>query len=112
MQSTLCEVLHRFRMPVELELVEGGGGLHGLAMIGLSDLRLEEGETLSEGEMLGQFDKTNQVAALSTAMAVEEILAGVDVEGRACVAVQGTEPDELLAACGGASGPVALLQII
>src|SRR5258708_32591113 len=62
--------------------------------------------------MLGQFDKTNQDAALSTAMAVEEILAGVDVEGRACVAVQGTEPDELLAACGGAGGPVALLQIV
>lgn len=98
-------------MPVELELVEGGGGLHHRAIVRGSELPLEEGETLAEGEMLRQFDKTNQVAALATAVAVEQILAGVHVEGRTGVAVQGTQADELLAACGGASGPVTLLQI-
>ena len=99
-------------MAVELELVEGGRGLHHRAIVRCSELPLEEGETLAEGEMLGQFDKTNQVAALATAVTVEQILASVDVEGRTRVAVQGTEPDELLLACGRASYPVALPQII
>ena len=86
--------------------------VHHSAIVGRSNLPLKEVETLAEGEMLRQFDKTNQVAALTTAVTVEQILAGVDVEGRTSVAVQGTEPDELLLACGGASCPVALLQIV
>ena len=57
--------------------------------------------------MLGDLDKTNQVAALATAVAVEQILAGVDVERRTSVAVQGTKPDELLLPCRRASCPVA-----
>jgi hypothetical protein len=106
------QIVDRFRMPVKLELVEGGGGLHHSAIVGLGDLRLEEGESLPKGEMLGQFDKADQVAALATAVAIEQILAGVDVEGRPRVAMQGTEADEFFAAGGGASDPVTLLQIV
>jgi len=57
-------------------------------------------------------DKTNEVAALAAAMAVEQILVGVDIEGRTRIAVQGTQADELLPAGGGARCPVAPLQII
>ena len=95
-------------MTVELQLIESGCWLHHPAIVSGSNLLLEKGETLAEGEMLGQFDKTNQVAALATAVTVEQILAGVDIEGRTRVAVQGTEPNELLLACSGASFPVAL----
>ena len=45
-------------------------------------------------------------------MAVEQILAGIDVEGRMGVGVQWTEPNELPLAGDGARDPVALLQIV
>ena len=51
-QSPLLEILHRFRMTVEFELIEGPGSLQHAAIVRRSNLPLEEGETLVEGEML------------------------------------------------------------
>src|SRR5215469_18890147 len=62
--------------------------------------------------MLRQLDKTNQVAALTTAVTVEQVLAGIDVKGRARFPVQGTQPHELLAGASAAGGPVVLLQVL
>ena len=97
---------------MELEPIKCSSLLPHAAGIGWSDLPLEEGETLAERETLEEFDKTDQVAATATTMAVEQILTGVDVEGRVGIVVQGAEPDELVLASGAPSNPVALLQIL
>ena len=110
-QSTLLEILHRFRMTVELKPVKCSGLLQHCADPGSGELPLEEGETLAEREMLREFDKTNQVTAAAAAVAVEQILTGIDVEGRTMVVMQGTKPNELLLA-GGVGGPVVLPQIV
>src|SRR5215469_12136635 len=96
-------------MTVELQLVKGGGRIQQLGVVSGRHPLLEVGETLPEGEMLRQLDKTNQVAPLTTAVTVEQVLAGINVKGRARFRVQGTQPHELLAgasAAGGSSGVV------
>jgi hypothetical protein len=44
-------------------------------------------------------------------VAIEQVLARVDVEAGASVLMQGTESDELGAHCGGAPAPVVPLQV-
>ena len=72
----------------------------------------QSGEALAEGQVSGQLDKADQVAALATAVAVEEIFAGVDIERRPSFGMQRTEPDKLGTATGRPTGPVTLSQII
>ena len=45
-------------------------------------------------------------------MAVEEILAGIDIEGRPSLGVQGTESHELGALTRWPAGPILLSQVI
>ena len=52
-QPALVEIVDRFGMPVELELVGGSRRLHHSAIVRGRDLPLEEGETLAEGEPRG-----------------------------------------------------------
>jgi hypothetical protein len=42
----------------------------------------EVNQALAEGQMPGQLDQANQIATLAAAMAVGEILIGIDVERR------------------------------
>ncbi len=58
--------------------------------------------------MAGQLDKANQIAALTAAVAVEEIFASVDIERRVGIRVQRTESDELGAVAGGPGNPILL----
>jgi hypothetical protein len=51
-----------------------------------------------KGQMAGQLYKANQIAALPAAVAVENILARVDIERGPGLLVQRTESDELGAA--------------
>src|SRR6516165_703690 len=100
-------------MTVELQLVKGDGLLQQWGVVGgSSHPLLEVGETLPEGEMLRPLHKTNQVAPLTTAVTVEQVLAGIDVKGRARFRVQGTQPHQLLAGASAARGPVVLLQVL
>ena len=92
--------------------VEGGRLLQQLGSGRGHQLLFEIRDALVKRQIEEDLDKADQIAAPATAVAVEQILADVDVEGGASVAVQGTEADELLLACGGATCPVALLQII
>ena len=73
---------------------------------------LEVNEAFAKGQMTGQLDKANEIAALSATVTVKEIFAGVDIKGRAGVRVQGTESDELGAVCGRPSDPILLPEII
>jgi len=45
----LCEVLHRFRMPVELELIEGRRFFQHGVVVRRGNVPLEEGETFGGG---------------------------------------------------------------
>jgi len=69
---------------------------------------LEISQTLRKGEMQGQLDKANQIAALSAAVAVEQIFAAVDIERRPGFRVQGTKSDELGALSCGPPTPIQL----
>ena len=62
--------------------------------------------------MQRKFHKANQVAAPPAAVAVEQILASIDVEGGTGFLMQGTESDELGASPGAVPGPVVPLQEI
>jgi hypothetical protein len=75
-------------------------------------LLLEVGEALTEGQMAGQLDKANQIAALAATVAVEKIFVGVDIERRVSFRMQGTESDELRAVAGGTRDPMLLPQIL
>jgi hypothetical protein len=46
-------------------------------------LLLEIGDALAEGQIPGQLDQADQVAATAATVAVEQILVGIDVERRA-----------------------------
>src|SRR5215472_4930616 len=109
-QSAPEQILHRFLMTGELQLGKGGGLLEQVRVVRRRHALLEVGETLPEGEMLRQLHKTNQVAPLTTAVAVEQVLARIDVKRRARFRVQRTQPHELLAGASAAGGPVVLLQ--
>src|SRR6516165_5644037 len=76
--GSLTQILNRFRMTVELQLVKGGGLLQQWGVVGGRHALLEVGETLPEGEMLRQLHKTNQVASATTAVTVEQIFAAID----------------------------------
>ena len=114
MQSALVEITHRLGVMIELLLIESGSLLEhgGGRVVCSSGLLLQVGKALAEGQMAGQLDKANQIAALAAAVAVEEILACVDIERRPSFGVQRTEPDKLGAATGRLTGPVPLPQII
>src|SRR5215469_13225302 len=62
--------------------------------------------------MLGKLHEANQVAAQPAGVAVEQILAAVDTEGRASVLMQGAEPDQFVASSGGAPAPEVPLQVL
>jgi hypothetical protein len=96
-----------------LLLVEGGGSLeHGGRVGWKSALLLEVSETLAKGQMTGQLDKANEIAALAATVTVEEIFAGVDVKRRPGFRMQWTESNELGAESDRPGGPALLPQII
>ncbi len=110
--SALLQILPRLRVAIELLLIESGSlPQHGIG-VRQSALLFEVGEALAEGEVLGQLDKANQIAALTATMAVKEILAGVDIEGRPSLRVQRTESHELGALTRRPAGPILLSQVI
>ena len=44
---------------------------------------VEGSEAFAEGQMTRELDKAKEIAALAATVAVKEIFAGVDIEGRA-----------------------------
>jgi len=112
-QSALLKITQRLGVAIELLLIESGGLLeHGGRVGGRSALLIEVSEALAEGQMTGQLDKTNQIAALSATVTVKEIFAGVDIERGSGFRMQGTESDELGAVNSRPGNPILLPQII
>ena len=112
-QSSLLKITQCLGVAIELLFIESGGLLeHGGRVGGRSALFLEVSETFAEGQLTGQLDKANEIAALSATVTVKEIFAGVDVERRPGFRVQGTKSDELWSLSSRPGGPVLLPQII
>ena len=112
-QSSLLKITQCLGVAIELLFIESGGLLeHGGRVGGRSALFLEVSETFAEGQLTGQLDKANEIAALSATVTVKEIFAGVDVERRPGFRVQGTKSDEFWSLSSRPGGPVLLPQII
>lgn len=82
-QSALVQIAQRLGVATELLLIESGGLLEHIRRVsGRSALLFEVEEALTKGQMAGQLDKAQEIATLAATVTVEEIFAGVDIEGR------------------------------
>src|SRR5215471_4324673 len=67
-------------MALELHLIKGDGLLQYRVLSRPSQVLLQVSDGFAEGQVLRKFDKPNQITAALTAVAVEEILAGIDID--------------------------------
>ena len=109
-QSTLRQVVNAFRMAVQFELIKTRSVLEQLGCG--CEFFPQVGDALAKGEMLGKLHQANQIPASATTVAVEQILARVDIEGGMDFLMQRTESDELGARAGAVSDPVVPLQVL
>ena len=68
--------------------------------------------TLTEWHVEKELHKADQIATLPASVAVEQVPAGIDIEGRARIPVQWTKPYKLLPGAPTAGRPVMPLQIV
>ena len=112
-QSALLQIVQSLREAIELLLIESGGLLQdGVRVGGSSTLLLEVSDALAEGQMAGQLDKAQEIAALAATVTVEEIFVSVDIERGPGFRVQRTEADELGTVTRRPAGPMLLPQIV
>ncbi len=111
-QSALFQVAPCLRVAIELPLIESASLPQHSGRVYRSALLFEVGEALAEGQVPGQLDKANQIAAQAATMAVKEIFAGVDIERRPGLGVQRTESNELGGVTRRPGGPILLPQVI
>ena len=112
MNSALPEIAERLRIVIQLLLIESGRLLEHCDCICFSSgLWIEIGRIFAEGQVTRELDEANQIAALPAAMAVEDILARVDVERGPALLMQRTETHILPTARRPAS-PVMLPQVL
>ena len=109
-QSTLRQVVNAFRMAVQFELIKTRSMLEELGCG--CEFFPQVCDALAKGEMLGKLHQANQIPASATTVAVEQILARVDIEGGMDFLMQRTESDELGARAGAVSDPVMPLQVL
>ena len=82
MQTALPQVANRFRMAVELKLIKSGRLLQQQGYGKGCEFLFEMSHGLAERQIEEELNEADQVAAAAAAVAVEQILGGVDVEGR------------------------------
>src|SRR5713226_5658100 len=112
LQTSILQILNRFGIAVELHLEKGSGSGEQRGLSGQSEVLFQTGEAFAEGEVLGKLHKADQVTAALTAVTIEQILAGIDIERRPGIRVQRAESHELLSRGDAATGPVAPLQVL
>jgi hypothetical protein len=86
-QSAVFQIVCGLRMKVELKPVEGGRLLQQLGNWSGRYFLFEKRHGLAERQIEKELDEADQVAAPAAAVAVEQILGGVDVERRASLLV-------------------------
>ena len=95
-QSAAFQIAYGFRTAMELKLIKGSrlrqqlscgdGACHRCQF--LPQMR----DALTEWHVEKEFYKADQIATLAASMAVEQVSAGIDIEGRARIPVQRTKP--------------------
>src|SRR6516162_884637 len=111
-QTALLQIADRFRMAVELELIEGGRLLQQPGNGSGRQFPFEKRHRMAERQIEEELDEADQVAAAATAVAVEQIFAGIPVKRRAGLLMQRAQADELLAGAGTTRLPVMALQVL
>ena len=81
-QTALPQIADRFRMTVELEPIKGGRLLQQLGNGSRCEFLFKKRHRLMEWQIEEELDNADQVATTAAAVAVEQILSGVDIEGR------------------------------
>ena len=96
-------------MAVELTLVKSGGLLQQFdRRVGdLAQFPFQVFYTLAEGKAQRKLNPANEVPAAPTAVAIEQVLGGIDIEGRVSLTVKRAESDELLLMTSTAGAPGA-----
>ena len=100
-------------MTMELHLIKRGGlaPTTGKREPAASSL-FKMCHTLAERQVEEKLDKTDQVAASATPVAIEQVLAGIDVEGRTAFLVQGHSPTNSCVAGTDEAVQLWLLQVL
>jgi hypothetical protein len=80
MQSAALQVTNRFRMAVKLKLIKGRCLLQQLRCGSGTEFVFEVRHRLTERQIEEELDKADQVAAPATAVAIEQIFGGINVE--------------------------------
>lgn len=106
-QPTLVEVGDGLG-PMELGAVESYGIIQQTG--GGMTAQMRDG--FWEGEVVIELDQADEIAAASAAVAIEQIFAGVDPEGRPGFGMQRTQPGHLAAGAAPARLPVVTAEII
>src|SRR5581483_658081 len=86
-ETTLLQIADRFRKAMELELIEGRRLLQQPGNGSGGEFLFEQRHRSVERQIEEELDKADQVATPAAAVAVEQILSGVDVEGRTSLLV-------------------------
>ena len=109
-KGALPEILNRLWMTRELPLIESNCLFEQICS--RQPFLLQLRDTLTEIELSFQLDETNQVTTAPTAVTVEQVLAGVEVEGGMSFLVQRVKSDKLLLNTNALSRSVAPLQVL
>ena len=75
-----------------------------------SEQVLQVGDGASEREVLGEFDKPNEITAATAPMTIEQVLGSVDVKGRAGFLMPRTQAGPFMGVAAAARLPVALAE--
>jgi hypothetical protein len=109
--SALPEIAERLRILIQLVLIESGRLFEHCDCSFFSSGRwIEISKAFVEGQVMRELEEANQIAALPAAVAVEDILVGVDVERGPALLMQRTET-HILPTARRPANPVLLPQV-
>src|SRR3984957_4088969 len=111
-KAALLQILGSFGVTLQLHLVKSSGSVEQLGFGGEIDLVLQVGDAFAKGKTLGKLHEADQIATAVTAVAIEEVLGGMDIEGRLLIRMQRAESHELIAGADMVSGPVVPPQVL
>src|SRR5258708_1526870 len=111
-QAPPNQILYCFRMAMQCELVKSGGAFQKVGIRSGRQFLPQMRQALLERQMQRELDEANQVATPPAAMAIKDVLAGVDVEGGMRFPVQGAQPHKLWLIPSATRPPVAPLQVL
>src|SRR5215471_1425959 len=112
-QPALLEIVESLGVAIELVLIESGGLLQHGGRVGVRSTELFEiSKAFAKGQMAGQLNEAQKIAALTAAVTVEEIFAGVDIKRGSGFRMQRTESHELGTVTDRPTGPILLPQIV